>query len=36
MKILNKAKIVREKMKKNAVKYPVEKSKGRSDKYDQL
>ena len=28
--------IVRKKMKKNALKYPVEKSKGRSDKYDQL
>ena len=28
--------IVRKKMKKNASKYPVEKSKGRSDKYDQL
>ena len=28
--------IVRTKMKKNAWKYPVEKSKGRSNKYDQL
>ncbi len=28
--------IVRKKMKLNALKYPVEKSKGRSDKYDQL
>lgn len=28
--------IVRKKMEKNAIKYPVEKSKGRSDKYDQL
>lgn len=28
--------IVRKKMKKNAAKYPVEKSKGRSTKYDQL
>ena len=28
--------IVRKKMKKNALKYPVEKSRGRSDKYDQL
>ena len=28
--------IVRKKMKKNALKYPIEKSKGRSDKYDQL
>jgi len=28
--------IVRKKMVKNAIKYPVEKSKGRSDKYDQL
>jgi NTP pyrophosphatase (non-canonical NTP hydrolase) len=27
---------VRDKLAKNAVKYPVEKSKGRSDKYDQL
>ena len=30
------AEIVRRKMEKNAIKYPVEKSKGRSDKYDQL
>ena len=28
--------IVRKKMKKNAAKYPVEKCRGRSDKYDQL
>jgi NTP pyrophosphatase (non-canonical NTP hydrolase) len=27
---------VREKLAKNAVKYPVEKAKGRADKYDQL
>jgi NTP pyrophosphatase (non-canonical NTP hydrolase) len=27
---------VREKLAKNAIKYPVEKSKGRADKYDQL
>ena len=33
---LNPIEIVRKKMKKNALKYPVEKSKGRSDKYDQL
>ena len=33
---LDPAEIVRKKMKKNALKYPVEKSKGRSDKYDQL
>lgn len=30
------AEIIRKKIKKNALKYPVEKSKGRSDKYDQL
>ena len=30
------AEIVRKKMKKNAEKYPVEKSRGRSTKYDQL
>lgn len=28
--------IVSEKIKKNSVKYPVDKAKGRSDKYDQL
>ena len=28
--------IVLEKIKKNAAKYPIEKSKGKSDKYDQL
>jgi NTP pyrophosphatase (non-canonical NTP hydrolase) len=28
--------IVLEKIKKNATKYPIEKSKGKSDKYDQL
>ncbi|MBR5962136.1 MAG: nucleotide pyrophosphohydrolase [Clostridia bacterium] len=33
---LDPAEIVRKKMKKNAEKYPVEKSKGRSTKYDQL
>ena len=33
---LDPAEIVRKKMEKNALKYPVEKSKGRSDKYDQL
>ena len=33
---LDPAEIVRKKIKKNALKYPVEKSKGRSDKYDQL
>ena len=33
---LDPAEIIRKKMKKNAEKYPVEKSKGRSDKYDQL
>ena len=33
---LNPIEIVRKKMKSNALKYPVEKSKGRSDKYDQL
>lgn len=33
---LDPVEIVRKKMKKNALKYPVEKSKGRSDKYDQL
>ena len=33
---LDPAEIIRKKMKKNALKYPVEKSKGRSDKYDQL
>ena len=33
---LNPAEIIRKKMKKNALKYPVEKCKGRSDKYDQL
>lgn len=27
---------IREKLAKNAIKYPVEKSKGRADKYDQL
>ena len=30
------AEIIRKKIKKNALKYPVEKSKGSSDKYDQL
>ena len=30
------AEIIRKKIKKNALKYPVEMSKGRSDKYDQL
>ena len=30
------AEIIRKKVKKNALKYPVEKSKGRSDKYDQI
>ena len=33
---LDPVEIVRKKMKKNASKYPVEKSKGRSDKYDKL
>ena len=33
---LDPAEIVRRKMKKNAEKYPVEKSRGRSDKYDKL
>ena len=33
---LDPAEIIREKMKVNAEKYPVEKSKGRSDKYDRL
>ena len=33
---LDPAEIVRKKMIKNALKYPVEKSRGRSDKYDQL
>ena len=33
---LDPAEIIRKKIKKNALKYPVEKSKGRSDKYDQL
>ena len=33
---LDPAEIIRKKMKKNALKYPVEKSRGRSDKYDQL
>ena len=33
---LDPAEIIRKKIKKNAAKYPVEKSKGRSDKYDQL
>ena len=33
---LDPAEIIRKKMKKNALKYPVEKSKGRSNKYDQL
>lgn len=33
---LDPAEIIRKKIKKNAEKYPVEKSKGRSDKYDQL
>ena len=33
---LDPAEIVRKKMQINAAKYPVEKSKGRSDKYDQL
>ena len=33
---LDPAEIVRKKMKKNAEKYPVEKSRGRSAKYDQL
>jgi NTP pyrophosphatase (non-canonical NTP hydrolase) len=32
---LDPAEIVRKKMKKNALKYPVEKSKVRSEKYDQ-
>ena len=30
------AEIIRKKIKRNAEKYPVEKSKGRSDKYDKL
>lgn len=30
------ASAIREKLAKNAIKYPVEKSKGRADKYDQL
>ena len=33
---LDRVEIVRKKMKKNAEKYPVEKSRGRSTKYDQL
>ena len=33
---LDPAEIIRKKMKKNALKYPIEKSKGKSDKYDQL
>ena len=33
---LDPAEIIRKKIAKNAEKYPVEKSKGRSDKYDQL
>lgn len=33
---LDPAEIVRKKMKINAAKYPVEKSRGRSDKYDKL
>ena len=33
---LDPAEIIRQKIKRNAEKYPVEKSKGRSDKYDQL
>ena len=33
---LDPAEIVRKKMKRNAEKYPVEKSRGRSTKYDQL
>ena len=33
---LDPAEIVRRKMKLNAIKYPVEKSKGRSEKYDKL
>lgn len=33
---LDPAEIIRKKMKKNALKYPVEKSRGRSEKYDQL
>ena len=33
---LDPAEIVRKKMKLNALNYPVEKSKGRSEKYDQL
>ena len=33
---LDPAEIIRKKMKLNAIKYPVEKSKGRSDKYDRL
>ena len=33
---LDPAEIIRQKIKLNAEKYPVEKSKGRSDKYDQL
>ena len=30
------AKVVSEKIKRNGEKYPVEKAKGKSDKYDQL
>ena len=33
---LDPVEIIRKKMTKNALKYPVEKSRGRSDKYDQL
>ena len=33
---LDPAEIIRKKIKLNAAKYPVEKSKGRSDKYDKL
>ncbi len=33
---LDPVEIVRKKMIKNALKYPIEKSKGRSEKYDQL
>ena len=33
---LDPAEIIRQKIRKNAEKYPVEKSRGRSEKYDQL
>ena len=33
---LDPAEIIRQKIKRNAEKYPVEKSRGRSEKYDQL